>query len=110
MSEHARHLATNTDAPSCDACRALNHFMETWNDFVLDNDDAQAFVQINNLAPATCPRVWFRYFGPDFMADVVVTKPGNKRSRRLKATGKSIHEALASLAHEVASYLHPVRP
>lgn len=95
-----------------------NEFVEEWNAFML-RDEPQLFMQIINLAGAgACPRVWLRYFGIDFMADCRVLRPGNKRARRITATGPTIEECLNNLASSVAAYLstrpeppsHPQHP
>lgn len=72
-------------------------------------DDVQPFEAVRRLSDySASPRVWHRYFAGDFMADVQVTRKGNKRPRRIYATGEGLEDALANLATAVANYLYPV--
>ena len=85
----------------------INEFVEEWNAFMMQ-DEPQLFMQIINLAGAGArPQIWLRYMGLDFMADCRVLRPGNKRTRRIKATGPTIEECLNNLASNVAGYLYP---
>lgn len=81
--------------------------VETINKFLV-TEDAQLFVQVTNLAPISLPKIWMRYFGADFMAEAKVIRGGNKRTRRITATGSTIAETMENLASNVASYLYPV--
>lgn len=105
--KHSRHLADNVHDPACGHCMTLQRWIDKWNAFVADSEEADWFLSVNHLAPGAMPKVWFRYFGPDFMAGVSVTRKGGKRPRRLTAVGTSIQGALENLAHEVAEYLYP---
>jgi hypothetical protein len=74
----------------------------------LQTEEAQWFQQIRNLAGhAVSPKVWHRYFGGDFMAEVPVVRRGNTRPRMQRSTGDSIEGALNALASVVAAYLFP---
>ena len=74
----------------------------------LQSEEAQWFHQIRNLeGSALCPKVWHRYFGADFMAEVTVQPKGRKRAKTLRATGDSIEGALNNLTSLLAAWLYP---
>lgn len=71
-------------------------------------DDAQEFMQVLNLTNSIeSPKVWYRYLGGDFMAEIRVLRPGRKRPRRVWATAESRAGALEALASKVAAIFYP---